>query len=133
MHVECQAITDAGLILQIDDPDLPDAWQIYPDMTVPAYRKYARLRIEALNHALRGIPEEQVRLHVCWGSGHGPHTNDVPLEDIVDLILEVHAACYSIEAGNPRHEHEWRVWQQVKLPDGKALMPGVVGHVTNLV
>ncbi|MFI5269630.1 MAG: epoxyalkane--coenzyme M transferase, partial [Chloroflexota bacterium] len=133
MHEEFKAITDAGLILQIDDPDLPDGWQIYPEMTVGDYRNYAELRVEALNHALRGIPEEQVRLHVCWGSGHGPHTNDIPLKHIVDLIFKVHAQCYSIEASNPRHDHEWRVFETVKLPEGKMLMPGVVGHVTNLI
>ncbi|HLG72525.1 MAG TPA: cobalamin-independent methionine synthase II family protein [Chloroflexota bacterium] len=133
MHREYKAITDAGFILQIDDPDLPDAWQVYPDMDLADYRRYAQVRVDALNHALRGIPEERVRLHVCWGSGHGPHTHDVPLRDIVDIVLKVKAECYSIEASNPRHDHEWRVWQEVKLPDGKTLMPGVVGHVSDVV
>ena len=133
MHEEYAAIANTGLILQIDDPDLLDGWQVFPDMSVDDYRKYAELRIEALNHGLRGIPEEQVRLHVCWGSGHGPHSNDIPLENMVDLILKVNAQCYSIEASNPRHDHEWWVWEETKLPEDKILMPGVVGHVTDLV
>jgi 5-methyltetrahydropteroyltriglutamate--homocysteine methyltransferase len=133
MHEEYKLITDSGLNLQIDDPDLPDGWQMFPEMTVDDYRRYAQARVEALNHALRGIPEDQVRLHVCWGSGHGPHKNDIPLEHIVDIILRVNAQVYSIEAANPRHDHEWRVWQDVKLPDGKSLMPGVVGHATDII
>ena len=133
MHEEYRAITDAGLNLQIDDPDLPDGWQMFPDMTVEDYRRYATLRVEALNHALRDIPREQIRLHVCWGSGHGPHQNDIPLEHIVDLILSVKAEVYSIEAANPRHDHEWRVWREAKLPDGASLMPGVVGHSTDII
>ena len=133
MHAEYRAITDAGLNLQIDDPDLPDGWQMFPEMTVEEYRRYAALRVEALNHALRDIPREQVRLHVCWGSGHGPHQNDIPLEHIVDLILRVNAQVYSIEAANPRHDHEWRVWQDTRLPEGKSFMPGVVGHATDII
>lgn len=133
MREEYKAITDAGLLLQIDDPDLPDGWQMFPDMSVDDYRTYARLRVDALNHALRDIPTEQIRLHVCWGSGHGPHKNDLPLEHLVDVILNVRAGCYSIEASNPRHEHEWRVWQTAKLPDGASLMPGVVGHASDVV
>jgi len=133
MHEEYKAITDAGFLLQIDDPDLPDAWNIYTDMTVPEYRKFAALRIDALNHALRDIPRERVRLHVCWGSYHGPHKYDIPLRDIVDLILKVPAAAYSIEASNPCHEHEWRVWEDVKLPDGAVLIPGVVGHFSDFI
>jgi 5-methyltetrahydropteroyltriglutamate--homocysteine methyltransferase len=133
LHEEYQAITDAGLLLQVDDPDLPDGWQMFPDMTVDDYRRYAALRVEALNHALRGIPEDQVRLHVCWGSHHGPHRDDIPLRDIVDLVLAVPAGCYSIEAANPRHEHEWAIWEDVKLPEGKSLMPGVVGHATDII
>jgi 5-methyltetrahydropteroyltriglutamate--homocysteine methyltransferase len=133
LHHEYKAITDAGLNLQIDDPDLPDGWQMFPEMSVDDYRKYATLRAEAINHALRGIPEEQVRLHVCWGSGLGPHKNDIDLRDIVDIILRVKASVYSIEAANPRHQHEWRVWQDVKLPEGKSLMPGVIGHATDII
>jgi 5-methyltetrahydropteroyltriglutamate--homocysteine methyltransferase len=133
MHEEYKAITDAGILLQIDDPDLPDGWQMYPEMTVERYRGYAQHRVDALNHALRGIPEKMVRLHVCWGSGHGPHENDIPLRDIVDLVLQVRAGCYSVEAANPRHEHEWEVWRDVRLPEGKTLMPGVVGHASDVV
>jgi 5-methyltetrahydropteroyltriglutamate--homocysteine methyltransferase len=131
---EYRAVVSAGFVLQIDDPGLPDWWDmIKPEPTVEAYRKFAKLRIEAVNHALRGIPEEKVRYHLCWGSWHGPHTHDLPLEHIVDLILEVKAQTYSFEAGNVRHEHEWRVWQGSKLPPGKMLMPGVVSHATNVV
>jgi 5-methyltetrahydropteroyltriglutamate--homocysteine methyltransferase len=133
LHDEYKAITDAGLLLQVDDPDLPDGWQMFPDMTVSEYRTYAALRVEALNHALRGIPADQVRLHVCWGSQHGPHRDDIALRDIIDLVLSVPAGCYSIEAANPRHEHEWAVWQEVKLPDEAALMPGVVSHATDAI
>ena len=102
LHEEYKAITDAGILLQVDDPDLPDGWQMFPDMTVAQYREYAALRVEALNHALAGIPADQVRLHVCWGSQHGPHRDDIPLRDIIDLVLSVPAGCYSIEAANPR-------------------------------
>src|SRR5919109_936160 len=133
MREEYQAIVGAGFLLQIDDPDLPDAWQIHPHMSVPEYRKFAALRVEALNHGLRGIPPERVRLHVCWGSYHGPHKYDIPLRDIVDIILKVHAGAYSIEASNPCHEHEWRVWEEVKLPDGKMLIPGVSGHYSDFI
>jgi 5-methyltetrahydropteroyltriglutamate--homocysteine methyltransferase len=133
MHEEYKAITDAGFLLQIDDPDLADAWQIHGEMSVPEYRKFAELRIEALNYALRDIPEESVRFHMCWGSYHGPHKYDISLRDIVDLVLKVKAVGYSIEASNPRHEHEWRVWEDVKLPEGKVLIPGVVGHATDFV
>jgi 5-methyltetrahydropteroyltriglutamate--homocysteine methyltransferase len=133
MHEEYKAIVDAGFLLQIDDPDLPDGWQFMSQMTVPEYRKYAELRVDALNHGLRDIPPEKVRFHTCWGSYHGPHKYDIPLRDIVDLILKVRANTISIEAANPRHEHEWQVWEDVKLPDGKILIPGVVAHTTNLV
>ena len=133
LHEEYRAITDAGLILQLDDPDLPDGWQMFPGMTVPEYRRYAARRIEALNHALAGLPEEQIRLHICWGSHHGPHRDDIPLRDLADLVLSVPAGCYSVEAANPRHEHEWAVWEEVRLPDGKSLMPGVVGHATDII
>jgi 5-methyltetrahydropteroyltriglutamate--homocysteine methyltransferase len=91
------------------------------------------LRIEALNHALRGIPEDRVRYHICWGSWHGPHTTDIPLRAIIDVMLRVKAQAYSVEAGNVRHEHEYKIWQKVKLPDGKILIPGVVSHATNVV
>jgi 5-methyltetrahydropteroyltriglutamate--homocysteine methyltransferase len=131
---EYRAVVSAGFVLQIDDPGLPDWWDmIKPEPTVEEYRKFAKLRIEAVNHALVGIPEEKVRYHLCWGSWHGPHTHDLPLKHIVDLVLAVKAQTYSFEAGNVRHEHEWRAWQAVKVPPGKILMPGVVSHATNLV
>ncbi|HEX8969177.1 MAG TPA: cobalamin-independent methionine synthase II family protein [Chloroflexota bacterium] len=133
LHEEYAAIVEAGILLQIDDPDLPDGWQMYPNMSVADYRPYAELRVEAINRALRGIPEDRVRLHICWGSGHGPHQNDIPLRDIVDIVLKVRAQCYSVEAANPRHEYEWHVWESTRLADGKSLMPGVVGHATNVV
>ncbi len=133
MHEEYKLITDAGLNLQIDDPDLPDGWQMFPSMSVSDYRRYAEVRVEAINRALRDIPEEQVRLHICWGSGLGPHKNDIDLGDIIDIVLKVKAQVYSIEAANPRHQHEWRVFREVKLAPGKSLMPGVVGHATDIV
>jgi len=133
MREEYRAIVDAGFLLQIDDPDLPDGWQMYPDMSVRDYRKYATLRVDAINHALRGIPREKVRLHVCWGSFHGPHRNDIPLENIIDIIFRVRASSYSIEASNPCHEHEWRLFEKVKLPEGAVLIPGVVGHATDFI
>jgi 5-methyltetrahydropteroyltriglutamate--homocysteine methyltransferase len=133
MKPEYDAIVAAGFLLQIDDPDLADAWQIHPQMTVAEYRSFAALRIEALNHALRDIAPERVRFHVCWGSYHGPHKYDLPLRDLVDLILSVRAQGYSIEASNPRHDHEWRVWEDVRLPEGKLLIPGVVGHASDFV
>jgi 5-methyltetrahydropteroyltriglutamate--homocysteine methyltransferase len=133
LHEEYRAITDAGVLLQIDDPDLPDGWQMDPSMSVSQYRDYAELRVAAINRALKDIPEDRVRLHICWGSGHGPHKNDIPLGDIVDVVLKVRAQCYSVEAANPRHAFEWHVWENVKLPAGKSLMPGAVGHATNVV
>jgi 5-methyltetrahydropteroyltriglutamate--homocysteine methyltransferase len=133
IHEEYRAIVDAGLTLQIDDPDLPDGWNCLPGMTVPEYRKYAAVRVEALNHALRGVPREKVRLHVCWGSFHGPHHDDIPLKDIADLIFSVNAGSYSIEASNPCHEHEWRVFEEVKIPAGSTLVPGVVGHCSDFI
>ncbi len=133
MREEYKAIIDAGLILQIDDPDLPDGWQMFPDMSVGDYRKYAQMRVGALNHALRDLPEDRIRLHVCWGSGHGPHTHDIPLEDIVDIIFSVRAGSYSIEASNAVHEWEWTVFEDFKLPQGKTLVPGVIGHSSHFV
>jgi 5-methyltetrahydropteroyltriglutamate--homocysteine methyltransferase len=133
MAEEYRAIVDAGFVLQIDDPDLADAWQMHPQMTAVEYRKYQELRIEALNHGLKGLPEDRIRFHMCWGSYHGPHKYDIPLNDIADLVLNVRAGCYSIEASNPCHEHEWRVWENGKLPDGKLLMPGVIGHYSDFI
>jgi len=133
MAEEYRAIVDAGFVLQIDDPDLADAWQMHPRMSTAEYRKYQELRIEALNQGLKDLPEDRIRFHMCWGSYHGPHKYDIPLNEIVDLVLKVRAGCYSIEASNPCHEHEWRVWENVKLPDGKSLMPGVIGHYSDFI
>ena len=114
MHEEYKAIVDAGIILQIDDPSLPDNWDmINPEPSLKEFKKFEAVRIEALNHALRGLPADSIRYHICWGSWHGPHTTDIPLTDIVDMVLSVHAQTYSVEAGNVRHEHEWRVWRDV--------------------
>ena len=131
---EYQAIVDAGITLQLDDPALPDTYDmIVPSPSIEDYRRHARVRIEALNHALQGIPPDRVRYHICWGSWHGPHTHDLPLEHVIDLMLEVRAGAYSVEAANPRHEHEWKLWKRVPLPDDRILIPGVVSHATNVV
>jgi len=134
MREEYKAIVDAGLILQIDDPSLSENWDmIDPEPPLAEFKKFERARVEATNHALRGLPPDRIRYHICWGSWHGPHSTDIPLHDIVDLVLAVNAGAYSVEAGNVRHEHEWRVWRDVKLPDGKLLIPGVVSHATNII
>ena len=132
---EYKAIVDAGFILQIDDPALVDIWDWWYSLNgdMAGYRKWAAFQVEAVNHALRGIPEDRVRFHICWGSWHGPHSGDVPLKDVVDLLLKVNAQGYSVEMGNVRHEHEWKVWSETRLPDGKLLIPGVVSHATNLI
>lgn len=134
LHEEYRAITDAGLVVQIDDPGLAEGWdQINPEPSVADYLDFQRLRVEALNHALRGIPPEQVRFHLCWGSWHGPHSTDLPLRHVVELMLEIDAGAYSFEAANPRHAHEWRVWEQVELPAEKLVLPGLVSHSTNVL
>ncbi len=135
IHEEYKAIVDAGFILQIDDPALVDIWDWWFSLKgdLAGYRKWAEFQVEAVNYALRGIPEDRVRFHICWGSWHGPHSGDVPLKDVVDLMLKVKAQGYSVESANVRHEHEWKVWKDTKLPDGKLLMPGVVSHATNLI
>ena len=134
MKEEYRAIIDAGFILQIDDPGLPDTWDtLEPVPTVAEYQKYAAVRIEALNHALAGLPQDRVRYHICWGSWHGPHSTDIPLKDVLGLLLQVTAGAYSIEGANPRHEHEWRVWEETKFPEGKILIPGVIAHTTNTI
>ena len=134
MREEYKAILDVGLVLQLDDPALATDWDmINPEPNIEEYRKFAMVQVEALNHALRGLPQERIRFHLCWGSWHGPHTTDIPMRDIVDLMLTVNAGAYSFEAGNVRHAHEWKVWQDVKLPDDKLLLPGVVSHATNVV
>ncbi|WAC50164.1 cobalamin-independent methionine synthase II family protein [Frigoribacterium sp. SL97] len=134
LREEYTAIVEAGLTVQIDDPSIAENWdQINPEPSVEDYRAFTRIRVEALNHALRGLPPEQVRFHLCWGSWHGPHTTDVEFRHIVDLMLEIDAGSYSFEAANVRHEHEWKLWRDVELPTGKTIVPGVVSHATNVV
>jgi 5-methyltetrahydropteroyltriglutamate--homocysteine methyltransferase len=134
MRTEYRVIVDAGFVLQIDDPQLVTRYDADDPPLDPAqYRKLSATRVEALNHALAGIPEDRVRYHICWGGWHGPHTTDLPLKEIVGTLLQIRAGAYLIEAANARHEHEWRVWESVKLPDGKILIPGVVSHATNVV
>ena len=134
MREEYKAIIDAGLVLQLDDPSTATGWDmITPEPSVADYRKFTMVRIEALNNALRGLPQDRIRYHLCWGSWHGPHVTDIPMRDIMEVMLAVNAGAYSFEAGNVRHEHEWKVWQDVKLPDGKLILPGVVSHATNVV
>jgi 5-methyltetrahydropteroyltriglutamate--homocysteine methyltransferase len=130
---EYRAIVDGGLLLQIDAPDAAMSWdrQNWGDMS--EFRKAVQVRHAALNHALKGIPADRVRYHVCWGNNENPHTGDVELKQIVDLVLDVDAELYSIEAANPRHAHEWKVWETVKLPEGKILMPGVIDSLTSFV
>ncbi len=132
MRTEYQTIIDAGFILQVDDAWLPALWdRIGIAMGLDAFRKFCEVRIEALNHALRGLPEDRIRYHLCWGSWHGPHAFDIELDKLVDLMLRVRAQAYLIEAANARHEHEYIVWDKVKLPDGKILIPGMISHATD--
>jgi 5-methyltetrahydropteroyltriglutamate--homocysteine methyltransferase len=134
LREEYKAIVDAGLMVQIDDAFLPYMYDAaFAAKDLAQYRKWASVRIDALNHAILGLPEERIRYHICWGSFNTPHVTDVPLKDIVDLVLKVKAGAYCIEMGNPRHEHEWRVWESVKLPPGRKLIPGVISHSTNVV
>jgi 5-methyltetrahydropteroyltriglutamate--homocysteine methyltransferase len=131
---EYRAIVDAGFILQLDDAFMAHEYaRLLGEMNSPEVHKYAERCVDLTNHALSGIPEDKVRYHVCWGSWNVPHVQDVPLKTIVDLILKVRAQAYAIEAANPRHEHEWLVWKDVKLPDGKILIPGIISHATNVV
>jgi 5-methyltetrahydropteroyltriglutamate--homocysteine methyltransferase len=134
MREEYVAIVESGLVLQLDDPAIAENWdQISPAPSVEDYRRFTRKRVEALNYAIRGLPAERIRFHLCWGSWHGPHTTDIPMADIVDVMLEINAGAYSFEAANVRHEHEWKVWRDVKLPEGKVILPGVVSHSTNVI
>jgi len=134
MREEYKAIVDAGLILQLDDPSIAENWdQVNPEPTVEDYKRFSMRRVEALNHAIRGLPTDRIRFHLCWGSWHGPHTTDIAMRDIVEVMLAINAGGYSFEAGNVRHEHEWNVWQDAKLPDDKLILPGVVSHATNVV
>jgi 5-methyltetrahydropteroyltriglutamate--homocysteine methyltransferase len=134
MKDEYKAITDTGFVLQIDAPEMAiDRNLEFRDRPLADFRARLNLWVDALNHALEGIPEEQVRFHICWGNQEAPHTRDIPLSDVADIMLRVHAGAYSVEASNPRHAHEWRVWQDVKLPEGKTLIPGVIDSTTNFV
>jgi 5-methyltetrahydropteroyltriglutamate--homocysteine methyltransferase len=134
LRTEYRAIINAGLMLQVDDAHLP---MMYDNIVNPGtpedFRRWARLRIDALNHALEGIPVERTRYHICWGSFNSPHVGDVPFKEIADLVLSVNVGGYAIEMANPRHEHEWRVWEHLELPDNKVLIPGVIAHTTNVV
>jgi 5-methyltetrahydropteroyltriglutamate--homocysteine methyltransferase len=135
LHEEYQAIVDAGLLLQVDDAVLPQ-WvgaATVKHIDRAEISRFADMRIEALNHALAGIPEDRVRFHICWGSWNGPHTSDAPLKDVIEYVLKVNAGAYLIESANPRHQHEWQIWEDLKLPDGKVLVPGVINHQTNVV
>jgi 5-methyltetrahydropteroyltriglutamate--homocysteine methyltransferase len=134
MREEYRAIVDAGLVLQLDDPAIAENWDmVNPEPTVEDYRRFAMTRVAALNHAIRGLPQDRIRFHLCWGSWHGPHVTDIPMRDIVGVMLAINAHAYSFEAANVRHEHEWKVWQEVKLPDDKLMLPGIVSHATNVV
>lgn len=133
LNEEYRAIVDAGLMVQIDDAHFPIMYDVLGPDRWQQYREWAELRTQALVRALDGIPAHRARYHVCWGSWNAPHVGDVPLRDIVDLILRVPVGAYSLEQANPRHEHEWRVWEQVALPEGRSLIPGVISHATNVV
>jgi 5-methyltetrahydropteroyltriglutamate--homocysteine methyltransferase len=134
LREEYKAVLDAGLRVQIDDAFLPWTYErIVPPLTLAQYRDWAELRIDALNHALVGLPQERIRYHICWGSWNAPHIFDVPLRDIIDLVLKLRVGGYQFEAANVRHEHEWKVWQDVKVPEDRVLIPGVISHVTNVV
>jgi 5-methyltetrahydropteroyltriglutamate--homocysteine methyltransferase len=144
LREEYEAIVDAGLILQIDDPSIAENWdQVNPEPTVEDYQAFTMKRVDAINRAIDGLPKDRIRFHLCWGSWHGPHTTDIPMADIIECLLAIDVGAYSFEAGNVRHEHEWKVWadpaparsgQPVsRLPEGRAILPGVVSHATNVV
>jgi 5-methyltetrahydropteroyltriglutamate--homocysteine methyltransferase len=134
MREEYKAIVEAGLIVQIDDPSIAENWDmINPEPTVEDYLAFTQLRVEALNYAIRDLPPEQIRFHLCWGSWHGPHTTDLPFADLAQTMLSINAGSYSFEAANVRHEHEWKVWRDLTLPEEKTVVPGVVSHATNVV
>lgn len=134
LHEEYKAAIDAGLDIQVDDAFLPYMFDVaFQPNQIGEFKTWAGLRIDAVNHAIRGLPPERIRYHICWGSFNTPHTTDIDMRDIVDLVLRVNAGAYCVEMANPRHEHEWRVWETVKLPEGRKLVPGVVGHTSNVV
>jgi 5-methyltetrahydropteroyltriglutamate--homocysteine methyltransferase len=131
---EYKAIVDAGLYVQVDDAYIPFMYDVMvPPGTIDDYKRWAQLQVDALNHALEGIPADRVRYHYCWGSWNGPHTNDVPLREVLDLMFSVNAQTFLFENANPRHEHEWRVWEEYQLPEGRIIAPGVISHATNVV
>jgi 5-methyltetrahydropteroyltriglutamate--homocysteine methyltransferase len=134
MRTEYRIIVEAGFLLQLDDARAAVTYdRMVPPASFDDYRRWVARHVEVLNHAIADLPPERIRYHICWGSWPGPHTTDVPLKDIVDLILSVNVGAYVIEGANPRHEHEWKVWQDVRLPEGKVLIPGVISHATNVV
>jgi len=133
LHEEYRAIIDAGLVLQVDDPLLASYYVMHPAASLEDCRNWATARVDALNHALRGLPADRIRYHTCYSINIGPRVHDMELRHIVDIMLRVNAGAYSFEAANPRHEHEWKVWQEVRLPEGKSLIPGVITHSSNIV
>jgi 5-methyltetrahydropteroyltriglutamate--homocysteine methyltransferase len=134
MRVEYKTIVDAGLLVQLDDARAAVSYdRMVPPKTLEEYRVWLARQVEIINHAVEGLPREKIRYHVCWGSWPGPHSSDVPFRDIADLVLQVRAGGYSIELANPRHEHEWRAWEHLKLPPETVLIPGVISHATNIV
>jgi 5-methyltetrahydropteroyltriglutamate--homocysteine methyltransferase len=133
MHEEYKTIVEAGFLVQIDDPRLATYYVLNPGLSLDQCRAWANVRVDALNHALRGIPPEKVRYHTCYSINMGPRVHDMNLRDIVDVMLRINAGAYSFEAANPRHEHEWTVWEDIRLPEGKAIIPGVITHTSNLV
>ena len=133
MNVEYKAITDAGFLLQIDDPRLINYYVKNPDKSVDECRAWAEKQVEGINHALKGIPSDRVRYHTCYGINMGPRVHDMEMKDYLDIVLKINAGAYSFEAANPRHEHEWKLWETVKLPDGKSIIPGVVTNSSVLV
>jgi len=134
MRTEYRTIVDAGFVVQLDDARAAVTYdRMVPPNTFADYRSWLARHVEVMNHALEGIPRDRVRYHVCWGSWPGPHTTDVPLKDIVDLVVKARVGALVIEGANPRHEHEWRVWEHVKLPPDTVLIPGVISHATNIV
>jgi 5-methyltetrahydropteroyltriglutamate--homocysteine methyltransferase len=133
MHEEYKAIVDAGFLLQIDDPQLVTYYDRTPGISIEECRKFIALRVEILNHALRGLPADRIRFHTCYSTNIAPRAHDLELKHYIDMMLRINAGGYSFEAANPRHDHEWSVWEDVKLPDGKVLLPGVVSHCVSLV
>jgi 5-methyltetrahydropteroyltriglutamate--homocysteine methyltransferase len=133
MQREYRAIVEAGFVLQLDCPDLAMSYSLYPGISLADYRKIIAVNVEALNHSIRELPADRMRMHVCWGSTLGPHHGDIPIKDIVDILLRGKPQAVSFPGANPRHGHEWKIWQDVKLPEGKIIIPGVVDSTSNFV